>query len=187
MAKIMQVANFFVDCAVRKDDVMTNMRLNKLLYFAQVLYLHKTNSRLFDEDFEAWTYGPVVDCVYQEYKSYKNAPIISVAEYYSVESFTESEYKVLVDVLSLYSMFATSYLVDLTHQPNGAWAQTMRKGGGVMPTELIKSDFDLVSVKHDFENCELPLDLVGFRDSNGILVLPNEDDDDNEWSEYDEL
>ena len=41
-------------------DDLTNMKLNKLLYFAQGYYLKKYGRPLFDNAIEAWEHGPVV-------------------------------------------------------------------------------------------------------------------------------
>lgn len=41
------------------NEAIDEMKLHKLLYFAQREYLSKYNEELFKEQFEAWTYGPV--------------------------------------------------------------------------------------------------------------------------------
>ena len=53
-------------------DDLTNMKLNKLLYFAQGYYLKKYGRPLFDNAIEAWEHGPVVPEVYSAYKSLFN-------------------------------------------------------------------------------------------------------------------
>ena len=65
MLKAIDVANFFVDLANSDpDDCMTNLRVNKLLYFAQAWSVVRRNKPLFEEDMQAWKYGPVVPEVY---------------------------------------------------------------------------------------------------------------------------
>jgi len=50
---------------------ITNLKLQKLLYFAQGHYTQEHNgSFLFEDDFEAWAHGPVVPNVYGNYKGY---------------------------------------------------------------------------------------------------------------------
>ena len=51
-------------------DSISNLKLQKLLYYAQGCYLAITNEPLFDEDLLAWKHGPVVNEVYQVYKKY---------------------------------------------------------------------------------------------------------------------
>ena len=73
MAKVQDVAKFFIGLAneqaeQNQGDLMTNLRLQKLLYFAQGWYLARYGKPLFSDEIEAWTYGPVVPEVYQTYK-----------------------------------------------------------------------------------------------------------------------
>ena len=59
MANVQDVAKFFIglanDQAVsNQGDLMTNLRLQKLLYFAQGWYLARYGKPLFQEEIEAW-------------------------------------------------------------------------------------------------------------------------------------
>ncbi len=49
---------------------ITNMKLQKLLYYCQGYYIAIHGERLFSDRIEAWEHGPVVPKVYHEYKSY---------------------------------------------------------------------------------------------------------------------
>ncbi|BDR52193.1 hypothetical protein KIM372_01000 [Bombiscardovia nodaiensis] len=58
MVRAIDVADFFV-IAAQEDhaDGMTNMKVNKLLYFAQAASLRKSGKPLFDDPIEAWQLG----------------------------------------------------------------------------------------------------------------------------------
>lgn len=50
MANVYDVADFFIDvCNNSTDDQITNLKLNKLLYYAQGCHLARTGEPLFDE------------------------------------------------------------------------------------------------------------------------------------------
>ena len=50
MATVFDVADFFIDIANKNnDDSMSNMKLYKLLYFSQGVYLARTGRYLFDD------------------------------------------------------------------------------------------------------------------------------------------
>ena len=51
-------------------DFMSNMKLQKMLYYQQGFHLAYYGTPLFDEEIEAWMYGPVVPCVYEHFKNY---------------------------------------------------------------------------------------------------------------------
>lgn len=49
--------------------VIDEMKLHKLLYFAQRESFIQTNEPLFDEEFQAWKYGPVLTGIRRHYKN----------------------------------------------------------------------------------------------------------------------
>ncbi|NEQ88812.1 MAG: SocA family protein [Moorea sp. SIO2I5] len=54
---------------------MTNMKLQKLLYYAQSLHLALYDEPLFDEEIQAWQRGPVCKTVYRVYNEYGGKPL----------------------------------------------------------------------------------------------------------------
>ncbi len=50
-------------------DDFTNLKLQKLMWFCCINYLRETKSRLINENFYAWQYGPVLLPVYEKYKN----------------------------------------------------------------------------------------------------------------------
>jgi len=53
------IANFMLDEADRVGVGITNLALQKLLYFAHGIFLNETKGPLVSGYFEAWQYGPV--------------------------------------------------------------------------------------------------------------------------------
>jgi len=51
------------------------MKLQKLLFYAHAWYLAMKGKPLFDEDFEAWPWGPVVRNVYLETREFGREPV----------------------------------------------------------------------------------------------------------------
>lgn len=79
LMNVMDVADFFISTAnegdPEEDDGITNMKLNKLLFFAQAASLQRFGKPLFDTPLEAWKYGPVVKDVYRTFKGYQRDSI----------------------------------------------------------------------------------------------------------------
>jgi uncharacterized phage-associated protein len=69
------VADYLLAAARERGEVLTNLKLQKLLYYAQAWHLALYDEALFDEDFEAWVHGPVLPSQYQRYKGYSWQPI----------------------------------------------------------------------------------------------------------------
>ena len=78
MANVLDVAQFMILAAGDESD-MTNMKLNKLLYYAQGIHLARTGHPLFRDQIEAWQHGPVVPSVYQQYKEFGAGPMPSTS------------------------------------------------------------------------------------------------------------
>lgn len=47
---------------------ISNLKLQKILYFIQAEFLVKKDEPCFEEIIEAWDFGPVIPAVYQEFK-----------------------------------------------------------------------------------------------------------------------
>lgn len=124
MLSVFTVANFFIDVAnSREDDAMTNLKLNKLLYFAQGCHLARTGKSLFDEQIEAWQLGPVAPAIYQKYKVCGRDPIPFVDEGYDPSKLSADELETLTDVMREYGCYTGNHLVNLTHRPGTPWHQ----------------------------------------------------------------
>ncbi|HEU0080276.1 MAG TPA: type II toxin-antitoxin system antitoxin SocA domain-containing protein, partial [Longimicrobiaceae bacterium] len=69
MHSALDVAAWFLNEVDRKSgDSITNLKLQKLVYYAQAWAVTLLGRPLFEEKVEAWAHGPVGDVVYQAYK-----------------------------------------------------------------------------------------------------------------------
>lgn len=57
-------------------DSITNLKLQKVLYYAQGWALAVLGKPLFDEVVEAWKYGPVVPSIYHAFKKFGDGAIM---------------------------------------------------------------------------------------------------------------
>jgi uncharacterized phage-associated protein len=69
------VADFLLVESRERGEVLTNLKLQKLLYYAQSWYLALHGESLFDEDFEAWVNGPVLPSQYDRFRAFQWRPI----------------------------------------------------------------------------------------------------------------
>jgi uncharacterized phage-associated protein len=93
---------------------LTNLKLQKLLYYCQGYYLLMYGKPLFDEEIEAWKYGPVVPSVYFAYNQYGN---MDIADKYDIDEIDldNREKSVVAYVWKLFGGFKANQLVDKTH------------------------------------------------------------------------
>ena len=107
-----QVANYLLKFAAEHGDCLTNLKLQKLLYYAQAWHLALYDSPLFDDKFEAWVHGPVIRPLYGHFKEFGWQPITKWGE---PTGITASQKKHLQEVFAEYGKYSAWDLERMTH------------------------------------------------------------------------
>lgn len=140
MYPAIKIAKYVVAKCVRDASPISNLQLQKILYFVQREYVRQTGDPLFSDKIEAWQFGPVVKDVYYTYSVFGGSPIRFVDE----SIFLDSQVTSIIDpIIEEKRALDPWTLVDLTHRPGGAWNQIFRNGAGnreEIPLSLIKSE-----------------------------------------------
>ena len=93
---------------------MTNMKLQKFLYFAQIISLAKNRKPLFSEEIQAWQYGPVVPVVYE---LYKDKGVETIRPEADERCETDPNLEIILNmVFELYNKYSSRQLVEITHK-----------------------------------------------------------------------
>ncbi|MFH1620548.1 MAG: type II toxin-antitoxin system antitoxin SocA domain-containing protein [Patescibacteria group bacterium] len=128
----MSIAKWFVDRAnkefVDEDGVsegLTNLKLQKLLYFAQAVSLSLKDQPLFNDKIEAWKFGPVIPVVYHALKEFENAPVKITS---ATQEISPEVASLLENVWSVYGKFSAHELVNITHN-HLPWKEVYLSGG----------------------------------------------------------
>jgi len=137
-----EVAHYFLK---RQDpdagDLMSNLKLQKLVYYAQGFHLAMEDSPLFGERIEAWEHGPVCVPLYQEYKQYGSDAIpVPDPDVEACSIFSEATRKVLNEVYNYYGQFSAWKLRNLTHEDT-PWLKAYHKGHAEITHEDMRSYF----------------------------------------------
>lgn len=139
----LDIARYVIQYAFDDTEPVTNLALQKILYFMQYssLVLLKTplNSKI---EFEAWKHGPVVREVYSHYRINGGCLIMPDADD-SLEDDLYQEMKThfgkLNTYISKWLRFNPWKLVDISHKPGTAWAECYKEGeNNIIPVDLIK-------------------------------------------------
>lgn len=115
MATALDVAQFFIANGANSEEGISNLKIQKLLYYAQGFYLAVYGKPLFDEELEAWTHGPVVPSVYHHYKCNGSSPIPRT-DYDVNQIFTDEEKEFLGEVHTVFGQFSAWKLRNMTHE-----------------------------------------------------------------------
>lgn len=156
--KSLAIANAFIQKALDAGNPPTQMKLQKLIFYAHGWHLGLTDEPLVEEAFEAWSYGPVVPNVYHEFKAFGRTPISKFGTEMVVscdkitwvqpEQPTDKGVNALIDkIWEIYGKFSGTHLSNLTHESGTPWEVVSRPYGGKppqhvpIPNELIRNYF----------------------------------------------
>ena len=95
-------------------DAMSNLKLQKLLYYSQGFHLAIFDKPLFTEKVKAWQYGPVVEEIYNEFSEYSYGAI-PIPRRISTKMFTEEQKNLLKEIYEVYGQFSALRLMQMTH------------------------------------------------------------------------
>ena len=156
------IANYFIQKGKDEKRLLTNIQLQKMLYFSYAVYYRKTQSSLFTDPIFAWPYGPVVLSVYQALDCYGNNDTIPhrirlynpIEELYvpMVNPQSEAIVSHLQNTWDSLKGLEPWKLVELSHAKDGAWYKTVKDNGydpeaddliAKLPRNLIIKDKDI--------------------------------------------
>ena len=132
MNKVMDIARYIINYSNEKEYSISNLKLQKLLYFVQAYFLAFTQSHepCFNERIEAWDFGPVVPSVYREFKQFGSSTIPPVKSYlecstdniwsvqkklFSDDVIDQKNREIIGEIVDKFASYSAGELVDLTH------------------------------------------------------------------------
>lgn len=138
----------------RFENGITLMKLQRLLYIVYKEYLDKTGLKLFNEPFEAWEYGPVVRCVYDEFKTFETRNIIAYSKNAVGKSFIVSEEMdlnlkvILDDSMAKYGHMTGIELSKLIcNNKNSAWKKSYVLKSHIILDDDIRKEQLYITIK----------------------------------------
>lgn len=154
MYDVLTVARFIINYCNKEDIVISNLKLQKLLYFVQAYFLITFDKKCFRENIEAWDFGPVIPVAYHEFKQYGSGNIPTISKYvvdssdgYYYEDYNEDiisydDQQAIQDVINEFREYTATDLVKLTHSQE-PWANVyVPWANNIITTKSIKDYFN---------------------------------------------
>lgn len=132
------IANFVLDVASKQGIPVTNMAMNKIVYFLYVDYLLKFRRPFAKAKIEAWEHGPVFREIYSSFKNFADQPIQrratrtdpATGETVNCSTaFTHDELELLESTAAQLVKFSASRLRALSHAEGGPWHRVWNHEG----------------------------------------------------------
>lgn len=136
------IANAILQIAHDSGGQLTNMQLQKLVYFAHGWHLALKDEPLFEDAVKAWNFGPVIPPLYNKLKKYGNETVtepISTDETEPIDSYVAA---LLNRIYAIYGHMSGAQMSYLTHKEGTPWATTWKSEKfAIISNELIKKHF----------------------------------------------
>lgn len=147
----LDVADWFIARANRDKvenfgEGVSNLKLQKIIYFAQAAHLALEDKPLFNDEIYAWDYGPVVNTVYHKFKRNLRTPIADPSDnkYLGLRAEVTD---FLEDIWKLFGKYSAGKLVEMTHA-HDPWKNTYDgTRDKVIPKDLLKSYYKPIFVR----------------------------------------
>lgn len=135
-----QIAEYVISYCVRKGNPISNLQLQKILYFIQGEFYRSTGRILISDEFYAWPLGPVAVDVYDTYCVYGGGKIFEKSDFSLLPEVAE----IVNPIINRRAKQSARQLVDESHRVGGAW-KTVFNGNKatIIPKPLIMNEFKM--------------------------------------------
>ena len=139
---VLELAKYIVVKCIHDDYPISNLQLQKILFYIQREFLHRMNKPAFSESIEAWPFGPVVPEVYY-YFCGAGAMRIGVCSVPNDDflSMSKDDRLIIDSIIERKRILNPWDMVAETHKQGGAWDSTYRGGYGnraIIPVSEIR-------------------------------------------------
>lgn len=137
----LNVAKYVINYALENNSPISNLQLQKILYFLDGEYFSNIREFLINDDFVAYPLGPVNENVYQVYKGYGASKIFDRNTDIKLDNDVNEQ--VVKRILSRRVKMTAHDLVDESHEKGKAWDRTVSGFGmyNKIDKQLMKEDF----------------------------------------------
>jgi len=135
MAQVQDIAKCFLYLDdTNEGDGISNLKLQKLVYYAQGFYSAIFGKPLFDKNISAWAHGPVVPDLYHEYKKYGSNPI-PISSDFDKNTLTQDEFELVEEVFEVFGQYSAWKLRNMTHEES-PWLNHESEADTIPLTEI---------------------------------------------------
>lgn len=133
------IARFALSSADAEDNDISNLKLQKLCYYAQGIVTAMRGEKLFKERVVAWDHGPVVPEIYHAYKD-NGSRTIPVVTDFDPAIFDKWDKQALDDIFEYYGQFSAWRLRNMTHEEK-PWADAYKAAQGAEISTDVMAEF----------------------------------------------
>jgi len=137
--RAIDVAHYFLALSNPDENDISNLKLQKLCYYAQGFVSAMRGAPLFSDRIEAWDHGPVIPNVYHVFKMHGSAPIPFPGNA-NLPEFDSSDARALQDVYEYYAQYSAWRLRNMTHEDR-PWVEAHNRADKVITPQTLIEHF----------------------------------------------
>ena len=130
-----KIANYFIDRALTEEVLVDQLKVQKLVYFANGWYLALEDEPLIIESVEAWKHGPVIPSLYRNLREYGHDPVVRMITDYSdgrplvpeIDASHTRTLNILNRVWEVYGGLTSIQITNMTHKEGSPWNVTYKE------------------------------------------------------------
>lgn len=129
MLKALNVAHYFLkelSQPAKDGDIISNLKLQKLLYYSQGIHLAIHDKALFSDEIYKWKLGPVVKTVYDHYRKYGSNALPVPKKKIDLSKFSNNDINTIHRTYNTYGQYSAWVLSKMTHKES-PWIKTKEK------------------------------------------------------------
>ena len=137
--KAIDISKYIINKCIRIGKPISNLKLQKILYYAQGEYLKIKNKRLFKDDIYAWDYGPCVNIIYYKFINYATSDIRDVQQ---EETEISKKDKKIIDIAINKCIDLSTWKLVENSQNESPWKKAYNpKMKNIISKKLLKKHF----------------------------------------------
>jgi uncharacterized phage-associated protein len=146
------VAEKFIELSIKDNELITPIKLYKLVYMAHGWSLGLRNKPLFIDRIQAGKFGPIIKSIERSYEKYGNTEIsapVEPEEYTVVPTLDEDESALVCAVWNKFKDFSAAQLSTLTHKEGTPWEKVWNYKNGKNSIPYMTIDDGLIKECYD--------------------------------------
>lgn len=166
-----KISDFFIKQFSNTPEGITNLKLQKVLYFAYVWNLKLYSTKLFDDDIEAWEYGTKIKSQYDRFKAFRKNTINDDIVETNITLIPKQTTELLNMVWGIYCKYSIGYLIDII-RAGPPWINAYKTESGIITDRDIDDYYTNERLATYLpEDIELPENIIVTQNNDGINMV----------------
>lgn len=128
----LDIAKYIIRWCDKNELRITNLQLQKILFFIQKESIRRRGYGIFSNRIEAWQYGPVIPDVFYQFAGFGAMKLVLYEDLFSDVSpkdiIDDKSKEIIEEILREYIHVSPWDLVAKSHVSNGAWSNSISMG-----------------------------------------------------------